>query len=38
MEDIADALGLTPQAIYYRLRDEGSHPTKRGRRRAANRS
>jgi predicted transcriptional regulator len=31
MEDIAEALGLTQQAIYYRFRhmqdDEGDHPT-----------
>lgn len=30
VEDIAQAMGLTPQAIYHRLRS-GDHPTKRGR-------
>ena len=30
VEDIAKAMGLTPQAIYHRLRS-GDHPTKRGR-------
>jgi hypothetical protein len=31
VEDIAEALRLTPQAIYYRLRNNGDHPTRRGR-------
>jgi hypothetical protein len=30
VEDIAEALDLTPQAIYHRLRS-GDHPAKRGR-------
>ena len=30
VEDIAEAMGLTPQAIYHRLRS-GEHPAKRGR-------
>ena len=33
VEDIAEALDLTPQAVYYRLRHNG--PTRRGRPRAA---
>jgi hypothetical protein len=33
VEDIAEALDLTPQAVYYRLRNNG--PTRRGRPRAA---
>jgi hypothetical protein len=31
IDDIAEALRLTPQAIYYRLRNNGFHPTRRGR-------
>jgi hypothetical protein len=31
IEDIAKALRLTPQAIYHRLRTNGSHPARRGR-------
>jgi hypothetical protein len=34
MQDIAAALRLTPQAIYYRLRNNGFNPTRRGRPRA----
>jgi predicted transcriptional regulator len=34
IEDIAEALGLTPQAIYYRLRNHSQHPKRRGRPRA----
>jgi predicted transcriptional regulator len=34
VEDIADAMGLTPQAIYHRLRN-GGHPAKRGRPKSA---
>jgi hypothetical protein len=34
VDDIAEAMGLTPQAIYYRLR-HGGQPTKRGRPRSA---
>jgi hypothetical protein len=30
VEDIAEVMGLTPQAIYHRLRN-GDHPAKRGR-------
>jgi transposase-like protein len=30
VEDIAEAIGLTPQAIYHRLRN-GGQPAKRGR-------
>jgi transposase-like protein len=30
VEDIAEAMGLTPQAIYHRLRN-GGQPAKRGR-------
>jgi hypothetical protein len=37
IEDIAEALRLTPQAIYYRLRNNGFKPTRRGRPRAAER-
>ena len=33
VEDIAEALDLTPQAVYYRLRHNG--PTRRGRPRGA---
>jgi AcrR family transcriptional regulator len=33
VEDIAEALDLTPQAVYYRLRNDG--PTRRGRPRTA---
>jgi hypothetical protein len=33
VEDIAEALDLTPQAVYYRLRNNG--PTRRGRTREA---
>jgi hypothetical protein len=38
VEDIAEALGLTRQAIYYRLRRDRQGPTKRGRPRAAERT
>jgi hypothetical protein len=38
VEDIADALRLTPQAIYYRLRNNGDHPTRHGRPRATERT
>jgi hypothetical protein len=38
VEDIAEALRLTPQAIYYRLRNNGDHPTRRGRLRATERT
>jgi predicted transcriptional regulator len=31
VEDIAEALGLTPQAIYHRLRNGDGHRTGRGR-------
>jgi hypothetical protein len=31
IDDIAKALRLTPQAIYHRLRANGSHPARRGR-------
>jgi transposase-like protein len=34
VDDIAEAMGLTPQAIYYRLRN-GGQPTRRGRPRSA---
>jgi predicted transcriptional regulator len=34
VEDIADAMGLTPQAIYHRLRN-GGHAAKRGRPKSA---
>jgi hypothetical protein len=37
VEDIAEVLRLTPQAIYYRLKN-GRQPTKRGRPRATDRS
>jgi len=33
VEDIAEALDLTPQAVYYRLRNNG--PTRRGRTRGS---
>ena len=36
VEDIAEAMGLTPQAIYHRLRS-GDHPAKRGRPRGSTR-
>jgi predicted transcriptional regulator len=35
VEDIAEALDLTPQAVYHRLRSGGDSPTRRGRPRAA---
>jgi 1,6-anhydro-N-acetylmuramate kinase len=35
VDDIADAIGLTPQAIYHRLRN-GGKPARRGRPKAAN--
>jgi predicted transcriptional regulator len=35
VEDIAEALDLTPQAVYHRLRSNGGSPTRRGRPRAA---
>ncbi|MDP9235463.1 MAG: hypothetical protein M3P01_13070 [Actinomycetota bacterium] len=38
MQDIAEALNLTPQAIYYRLRNNGFNPTRRGRPRATERA
>jgi hypothetical protein len=38
IEDIADALGLTPQAIYYRLRNDGQQPKRRGRPRTIERT
>jgi AcrR family transcriptional regulator len=38
IEDIAKALRLTPQAIYYRLRTNGFNGTRRGRPRAAGRT
>jgi hypothetical protein len=38
IEDIADALRLTTQAIYYRLRNNGFNPTRRGRPRASERT
>jgi AcrR family transcriptional regulator len=38
MQDIAEALRLTPQAIYYRLRTNGFRPTRRGRPRGAERT
>jgi predicted transcriptional regulator len=34
MEDIAEALDLTPQAIHHRLRNDGQGPRRRGRPRA----
>ena len=34
VEDVAEAMGLTPQAIYHRLKN-GGHPAKRGRPKAA---
>ena len=34
VEDIAEAIGLTPQAIYHRLRN-GGQPAKRGRPKSA---
>jgi predicted DNA binding protein len=38
VEDIAEVMGLTPQAIYYRLRNGEHRPTRRGRPRAADRT
>jgi AcrR family transcriptional regulator len=38
IDDIAEALRLTPQAIYYRLRNNGFNPTRRGRPRATERA
>jgi hypothetical protein len=38
IDDIAEALRLTPQAIYYRLRNNGFHPTRRGRPRGTDRT
>jgi hypothetical protein len=38
VEDIAEALRLTPQAIYHRLRNNGDHPTAHGRPRATDRT
>jgi DNA-directed RNA polymerase specialized sigma24 family protein len=35
VEDIAEALDLTPQAVYYRLRNAGQSPRRRGRPRMA---
>jgi hypothetical protein len=35
VDDIAEALRLTPQAIYYRLRNDGQGRARRGRPRAA---
>jgi predicted transcriptional regulator len=37
VEDIAEALDLTPQAVYHRLRNDGQGPTRRGRPRTADR-
>jgi hypothetical protein len=35
VEDIAGAMHLTPQAIYYRLRNRGSQRSRRGRPKAS---
>ena len=35
VQDIAEALDLTPQAVYYRLRNSGHGPMRRGRPRTA---
>jgi DNA-binding NarL/FixJ family response regulator len=35
VEDIAGALNLTPQAIYYRLRNRGAQRARRGRPKAS---